>query len=84
MKLNKPDISIVVLTYNRAEMLRNALNSLIQQETDNIFSINIVVIDNGSTDKTYEVVEEMASKSLVPVTYVRETGIGVAQHGQGY
>lgn len=79
MRPNNPDISIVVLTYNRSDMLRNALVSLIQQDTDNIFSFNIVIIDNGSTDKTQEVVEEVVGNFLVPVVYVRETGIGVAQ-----
>jgi GT2 family glycosyltransferase len=79
MRPNNPDISIVVLTYNRSEMLRNAVASLIQQDTDNIFSFNIVIIDNGSTDKTPEVVEKMVGNFLVPVLYVRETGIGVAQ-----
>lgn len=61
------DISVNVCTYNRAEMLRGALESLICQKTDGKFSYEIVVVDNASTDTTKAVVEEVATKSPVPV-----------------
>jgi len=68
----------VVATYNRAEMLRCALESLIYQKTDGIFSYEIVIIDDGSTDDTSNVVMEIAAISQVPVRYVRKEGEDVA------
>ena len=74
--MNSPLVSIVVPTYNRHEMLRNALRSLTLQETDDEFSYEIVVIDNGSTEPTKAVVAETATGSPVPTRYVREEVAG--------
>ena len=74
-----PDIAVVVCTYNRAEMLRNALRSLTLQQTDGAFSYEILVIDNGSTDPTKVVIAEIAASSPVAVNYVREETKGLAQ-----
>jgi glycosyltransferase involved in cell wall biosynthesis len=60
-------------------MLRNALRSLTLQETNDEFSYEIVVIDNGSTKPTSAVVAEIAASSLVAVSYVREEAKGLAQ-----
>jgi glycosyltransferase involved in cell wall biosynthesis len=50
---NAPYFSIVMPTYNRASLVRRALDScLIQSFRD----FEIVVVDDGSTDQSYEVV----------------------------
>jgi glycosyltransferase involved in cell wall biosynthesis len=59
-------------------MLREALESLICQETDGKLSYEIVVIDDGSTDGTSGVVKEVATPSQVPVRYVHKEGRGIA------
>ena len=46
------DITVVVGSYNRASLLKNAIESLICQETDGRFSYELLVIDDGSTDDT--------------------------------
>lgn len=73
------DISVNVCTYNRAEMLRGTLESLICQKTDGKFSYEIVVVDNASTDDTKAVVEQVSKNSLVPIRYIFEENKGVAQ-----
>lgn len=77
--MKDPLVSIVVCTYNRHEMLRNALRSLTLQETDEEFSFEIVVIDNGSTDPTRALVAEIAASSLVAVSHALEETGGFAQ-----
>ena len=72
-------ISIVVPTYNRSEMLRRALKSLICQDTDGLFSYEIIVIDDGSTDTTSQVASEVAGFSQVPIKYKRNQGKGYTQ-----
>lgn len=74
----KPEVlvSIIIPTYNRQEILRQALQSLVCQETDSHFSYEIIVIDDGSTDKTSLVVQEIMNQSQVPVRYVCEEGRG--------
>lgn len=59
-------------------MLGRALESLVRQETHDEFRFEIVVIDDGSTDGTRDVVDNIVKQSAVPVRYVREQGRGVA------
>ena len=51
----KPLVSIVIPTYNHAEFLRLAIQSIIEQTYDNW---EIIIINNYSTDTTVELVEK--------------------------
>ena len=66
--MNSPLVSVVIPTYNRCEMLRAALESVISQDTD--VAYEIVVVDDGSTDHTRQVVEELGAGSKVCIRYV--------------
>jgi|GEM_PF-2621339 len=77
--LTEPEVTVLVVTYNRAGMLRQALASLLQQETRGEFRYEILVIDDGSTDHTSRVVADIqAQAGAVPVRYVRQENRGVA------
>lgn len=52
-------LSICIPTYNRAALLKEALESIISQATD---QIEIVVSDNASTDNTKEIIEEFQKR----------------------
>ncbi len=47
-------ISVIVVTYNRREYLKNCLNSILQQDYP---SFDILVIDNNSSDGTVEMLK---------------------------
>ena len=68
--METPLISVVIPTYNRSDMLGDALQSLFCQETGGEFSYEIVVVDNASTDATEMVVQQAALESPVPVRYL--------------
>jgi glycosyltransferase involved in cell wall biosynthesis len=71
------DISILIATYNRASLLRKALESLVRQETDGNFSYEILVVDDGSTDFTADVVNEVVNNPWgIPVTYIYQENRG--------
>ena len=53
----KPLLSICIPTYNRAELLRSALLSLVPQVKESGGEVELVVSDNCSTDDTRRVVE---------------------------
>lgn len=69
-------ISVVICTYNRADKLREALETAAQQETSGGLDYEVVVIDDGSTDHTKEVVESLAAEMKAPVRYVYQGGRG--------
>lgn len=73
-----PLISIVVITRNRADLLRGALASLQELKTRDAFRYEIVVVDNGSTDHTALVAAELREHCSVPVRYVFEAKPGIA------
>jgi glycosyltransferase involved in cell wall biosynthesis len=72
------DISVVVCTYNRAQILGRALSHLVPQNTDGRFTYEIVVVDDSSTDSTVEVVAGFAESCSIPVRYIRSEGKGIA------
>lgn len=80
------DISVVVSTYNRADVLPKAIRCLREQDLDP-GQYEIIVVDNNSTDHTRQVVESFGGSTpkLVyvfeprqGVSYGRNTGISVA------
>ena len=63
--------TIILPTRNRAEILAQSLGKLSRIRPDSIES-EVLVIDNGSTDGTASVVEELAAKSALPIRYTYE------------
>jgi len=74
--MTDPTISIVIPTYNRSAMLRNTLACMTRQETEGLFTYEILVIDDASTDDTASVVREISDQSPVPVRYIYGEGKG--------
>ena len=69
--MNQPLVSVIITTYNRFDFLCRAINSVLAQTYKNI---EIIVIDDFSTDGTKEKIENYSSL----VKYVRnEENIGL-------
>ncbi len=62
--MNKPLLSICIPTYNRANYLKECLDSIVCQFDDkDVFNqIEVVISDNASEDNTKELVEEYQKK----------------------
>lgn len=76
------DVTIVVCTFNRSGMLRDAVRSLTMLETAGAFRYEVLVVDNASTDDTQQVVAAIAEASPVPVrlAYQPRKGISPARN----
>lgn len=64
-----PRFSIIVATYNYDAYLRRALDSIAAQDGDDF---EVLVVDDGSTDQTHEIVQDYGSR----VRYFRQEHSG--------
>jgi glycosyltransferase involved in cell wall biosynthesis len=66
-----PLVSVVIPTYNRANLVTEALNSVCQQTYANI---EIIVVDDGSTDNTGQLLQPY----LPNICYIKQPNGGLA------
>jgi glycosyltransferase involved in cell wall biosynthesis len=69
-------LTVLICTYNRATLLEDTLNALAAAIPPLDCEVDVVVIDNNSTDDTRGVVERAAAAGPWPVQYARETSQG--------
>lgn len=81
MSDNRPDISVVIPTYNRSQFVTKAIGSVLAQTYTNY---EIIVVDDGSTDDTREILQpyldkiNYISQQNKGVSFARNTGIRAA------
>lgn len=61
--MNKPNVTIVIPTFNRANLISKAINSALSQTE----KCNVIVVDHGSTDNTKDVAKAFGSS----IDYIR-------------
>ncbi len=63
-----------MLTYNRAHFLREAINSVLTQSYQNL---ELIIIDDGSTDETYTVIAEFSDPRIRYIQHTDNQGLTV-------
>lgn len=71
-------VSVIVCTRDRAASLRETLASIQAVEVPEDWAVEVLVVDNGSTDETQQVVDQARSGPL-PIRSVMESRPGVAR-----
>ena len=78
MNKQNPKISIIIPIYNTEEYLRECLNSVINQT---LKEIEIILIDDGSTDNSGKICEEYASKDKrIKVIHQKNQGAAISRN----
>lgn len=73
MEISKPVCSVVCLTYNHARFAEAALESIFAQTCRDI---EIIVIDDGSTDETAAIVARVLATSPFPSQFLTQANTG--------
>ena len=66
------DLSIIICTYNRAQVLKRTLESIKGLIVPQGLAWEILVVDNNSSDATKEVAADVARGGKIPVKYLSE------------
>lgn len=72
------DTSVVITTCSRAASLAALLQSLLPQLEAAPFTVELVVVNDGSTDNTAEVLQQFSLQTRVPLRVVAGSSSGVA------
>lgn len=77
MTEEQPTISIVMPTYQRGKVIERAVRSVLQQSYDNW---QLIIVDDGSTDSTQEVVARFADSRITYVRHEANRGCAAARN----
>jgi glycosyltransferase involved in cell wall biosynthesis len=75
--IKTPILSVVLPVYNRAYLLPRAIRSVLAQSVE---ALQLVIIDDGSTDDAAQVVEAISDARIDYVRFAENRGIGAARH----
>lgn len=69
------EVSVVIPVRNRERTIKDAINSVLTQQAD--FAFNVLVVDNHSTDKTGEYIDEFIGDERVVHIVPDRTDLGI-------
>lgn len=71
-------VSIICTNYNKGDWVREAIDSFLNQKTN--FGFEIIIIDDASTDHSYEIIQEYQKKFPEKVrTFRNEVNLGITR-----
>ena len=74
----KVEISIIIPVYNVEKYLRECLDSIVNQTFKDI---EIICVDDGSTDETDSVVARITQESPFSIKYIKQKNQGLLLQG---
>lgn len=72
----KPDISVIIPAYNAERYLQDCVESVVEQTFSRL---EVIIVDDGSTDETPAIAERLSRKHSDMVSYVRVPNGGVTR-----
>lgn len=76
----RPYLSVVIPAYNEASRLGQSLRTVSRYFETQPYAVELLVVDDGSQDDTFGLIQKLASKLAVPVRALRY----VPNRGKGY
>ncbi|MCL8014737.1 glycosyltransferase [Streptomyces sp. AS02] len=75
MTVTQPDVTVIIGAYEAMPYLVECLAS-VEAQTIDAERIEVIAVDDGSTDGTGECLEEFAARASMPVTVIRQENSG--------
>ena len=69
--IEAPLISVIIPTYNRANLVNQTLDSVLQQSYQNL---EIIIVDDGSTDETEATIKDIADSRICYLRHQKNFG----------
>lgn len=73
------ELSIIIPVYNTEEYLMRCINSIVEQEVN--FEYEIIIVNDGSTDKSIQIIKELGQKynNIVIIDHKANKSLAVAR-----
>ena len=71
-KIDRPLVSILILTYNRGHYIGEAITSVLAQTYPNF---ELIIIDDGSTDNTTQIVSNFTDERIKYIKHENNAGL---------
>ncbi len=76
--MNKPQVCVIILSWNRKQDTLETIKSLSASNTKG-FELEIMVVDNGSTDGSAEALRQLKTNNSKLITIFNKKNLGFAQ-----
>lgn len=70
-------VTVYITNYNYGKYIKRAIKSVLNQTMNNI---ELIIIDDGSTDNSKEVIEEYANEPVVSIIYQKNKGLNITNN----
>ena len=77
LRIESIKISVIIPTYNRGKIIEDSINSVLNQTFKNL---EIVVVDDGSTDNTEEILKKIKDERLKYIKLTQNNGASYARN----
>jgi len=71
----KPQVSVIIPTYNRGWIIKEAIDSVLAQD---YAEFELIVVDDGSTDNTSEILDSY--RNVIKVLFQKNKGVSAARN----
>jgi len=71
-----PKVSIIIPTYNRSNLVKKAVNSVLRQTLE---KLELIIVDDGSTDNTARIIKQISDKRIRYI-YKKNGGVSSARN----
>jgi glycosyltransferase involved in cell wall biosynthesis len=73
-------VGVLVISYNHEPYIEQCLNSIFVQKTEDLLSLEVIIVDDSSSDNSSEIFNRHKDASGIPFRMLESTSRGGARH----